>query len=49
VDDPQEIQERERDLLRHHPSDYSLLTGESHTSVTKFKKKREETNPQNKP
>jgi hypothetical protein len=51
VDDPQEIQERERDLLRHHPSDYSLLTGGSHTSVIKFKKKEKKqtlrTNPKN--
>jgi hypothetical protein len=37
VDDPQDIQER--DLLRGHPSDYSSLTGGSHTSVKKNKKR----------
>jgi hypothetical protein len=37
VDDPQEIQER--DFLRGHPSNYSSLTGGSHTSVIDIKQK----------
>jgi hypothetical protein len=40
VDDPQEIQER--DLLRDHPSDYSLLKGESHTLVIDIKKRQDQ-------
>jgi hypothetical protein len=40
VDDPLEIQER--DLLRGHPSDYSSLTGGSHTSVIDIKERQDQ-------
>jgi hypothetical protein len=46
VNDFQEIQEiqeiQERDLLRGHPSDYSLLTGGSHTSVIDIKERQDQ-------
>jgi hypothetical protein len=40
VDDPEEIQER--DLLRDHPSDYTSLTGVSHTSVIDIKERQDQ-------